>query len=125
MNQREYSKLRDNAYMIMRGVLNALTGTSENQCQILHHLTDYVLLVLLEKIKNQHGDKAIVCFEDLDEHDRPAKVVELIGQWLRKVIGLRFGQRFCEVHVSFSSLQYFFASLTCIQCTGVESVVYY
>ena len=113
MNQTKYSILRNNAYKIMSGMLDALTGTSENQCQILHHLIDYVLLVLLEKVKNQHGDKAIACFEDLDEHDMPAKVVELIGQWLQKVIGyVKFGgarsEKFREeVHVSFSSSKYF------------------
>ena len=128
MTQRKYSILRNNAYTIMGGVLNVLTGTSENQCQILDRLIHYVL-VLLEKIKNQHGDKAIVCFEDLDDHDRLAKVVELIGQWLLKVIGyVKFGgarsEKFRgEVHVSSSSSQ-FFAILTCIQCTGVESVVH-
>ena len=89
----------------MRGVLYALTGTSENQCQILHHLIEYVLLVLLEKVKNQHGDKPTVCLEDLDEHDRPA-IVELIGHWLQKVIGhvkfggVRFKKFGDEVHVS-------------------------
>ena len=108
MNQRKYSKLRNNAYMIMGGVLDALTGTSENQCQILHHLIEYVLLVLLEKTKNQHGDEATVCFEDFDGNVLPAKVVEFIGQWLQKVIGhVEFGgvqlKKFeDEVHVSFA-----------------------
>ena len=99
--------------MLMGKMLDVLTGTSESQCQILYHLIYHVLLVLLEKIKNQHGDEATVCLEDLDEHDRLAKVVELIGQWLQKVIGhLKFGGALSEkfrgeVRVSFSSSQYF------------------
>ena len=106
MHQRKYSKLRNNAYMILKGVLDALTGTSENQCQILHHLIDYVLFVISEKFKKQHGDEATVCLEKLDENDWPAKTIELIGQWLQKVIGhVKFGgarlKKFGdEVHVS-------------------------
>ena len=108
MNQRKYSKLRNNAYLIMGGVLDALTGTSENQCQILHHLIDYVLFITSEKFKKQHGDEATVCLEKLDENDWPAKAVEFIGQWLQKVIGhVEFGgvqlKKFeDEVHVSFA-----------------------
>ena len=107
MNQRKYSKLRDNAYLIMRGVLDALTGTSENQCQILHHLIGYVIFVISEKFKRQHGDEATVCLEKLDENDWPAKAVELIGHWLQKVIHVKFGgaqsEKFRdEVHVSFA-----------------------
>ena len=108
MNQRKYSKLRNNAYMIMGGVLDALTGTSENQCQIVYHLIDYVIFVISEKFKKQHGDEATVCLEKLDENDRPAKAVELIGQWLQKVIGhVKFGGAQLkkigdEVHVSFA-----------------------
>lgn len=108
MNQRKYSILRNNAYMIMRGVLDALTGTSENQCQILHHLIDYFIFVISEKFKKQHGDEATVCLKKLDEHDWPAKAVELIDQWLQNVIGhVKFGgvqlkKIGDEVHVSFA-----------------------
>ena len=93
----------------MRGVLDALTGTSENQCQILHHLIDYVLFVMSEKFKKQHGDEATVCLEKVDENDWPVKLVsELIGEWLQKVIGhTKFGGAQSEkigdeVHVSFA-----------------------
>ena len=107
MLQRKYSKLKHNAYMIMKGVLDALTGTSENQCQILHHLIDYVIFVISEKFKKQHADEAIVSLEELDENDWPAKPVELIGEWLQKVIGhSKFGGALSkqfgdEVYVSF------------------------
>ena len=89
----------------MGGVLDALTGTSENQCQILHHLIDYVIFVISVKFKKQHGDEATVCLEKL-ENDWPATAVELIGQWLQKVIGhVKFGGALSkkfgdEVHVS-------------------------
>ena len=102
-NQRKYSKLEENAYMMMRGMLDALTGTSESQCQILHHLIEYVLLLISERYKRQHGNEAIV---KLDGNAWPTKAIELIDLWLQKVIGYKkfggdhlkkFGD---EVHVS-------------------------
>ena len=105
----------------MRGVLDALTGTSENQCQILHHLIDYVIFVISEKFKKQHGDEATVCLEKL-ENDWPAKAVELIGQWLQKVIEfVKFGgaqlKKFGdEVHVSFAHKMFTIQLSMYIQC---------
>ena len=129
MHQRKSSKLRNNAYTIMGGVLDALTGTSENQCQILHHLIDYVIFVISEKFKRQHGDEATVCLEKLDEHhDWPARAVELIDQWLLKVIEhVKFGGDQLkkigdEVHVS---LAHNLCQLSmCIQCVGMESAIH-
>ena len=92
--------------MLLEKVLDALTETSQNQCQFLHHIIDHVIFVISDKIKKEHDDEATVCMDDLDEDDRPAKVVKLIEQWLQKVIGnVEFGgvqsQKFVEeVHVS-------------------------
>ena len=128
MNQRKYSILRTNAYAIMRGVLDALTGTSENQCQILHQIIDYVIFVISEKFVRQHGDEATVCLEKLDENDWPAKPVELIGQWLQKVIGhTKFGGAQSEKNGD--EVQVSFARNLCqlsmyIQCVGMESAIH-
>ena len=89
MNQRKYSKLKDNACLIMRGVLDALTGTSENQCQILHHLIDYVLFVMSEKFKKQHGDEATVCLEKVDENDWPVKLVSEMVSGFKRLLDIR------------------------------------
>ena len=87
-------------------MLNALTGTSESQCQILHYLIDYVLFFISESYKRQHGNEAIVCLEKLDGKAWPKKAIEMIDLWLQKVIGYKkfggaqlkkFGD---EVHVS-------------------------
>ena len=112
--QEKYSILRNKTYNLVKAMLSALTGTSESQCKILLHVIEYVFFVLSEKIKNQHGDEAIVALEDLNKNDRPATVVEYIGQWIQsqKVIGhVKFGgaqsKKFREeVQVSYcSSLQ--------------------
>ena len=84
-------------------MLDALTGTSESQCQIVHHLIDYVFFLISERYKRQHGNEAIV---KLDGNVWPKKAIELIDMWLQKVIGYtKFGgaqlkQFGDELHVS-------------------------
>ena len=90
----------------MKGVLDESKGTLENQCHILHLLIDYVFFFVSEKIKKQHGEEAVVSVDTLNEHDWPAKVVDLVHEWLRKIINhSKFGGALLkkfgdEIHVS-------------------------
>ena len=85
MNQLKFSILRNNAYALMKVVLNVVSGTSENQCQIICQVINHVITIISERIKKENGEEATVCLKDLNEDDRPAKAVEMINQWLPMV----------------------------------------
>ena len=95
MNQGHYLIIRTCTYNLVKTVLNALTGTSENQCNVLLLIISHVLFVISGKLKSHHNGK--VYLEDLDEEDKPATVLELVGRWIQtRVVG----------HVKFSGVQF-------------------
>ena len=62
--------------------MRELVGISESHCEILYRITRYVLSVISMKVSNEYGDEVKVNLEDLDEIDKPYKVLETIDQWL-------------------------------------------
>ena len=97
----------DCAHELFKVVLEAILGISENNCEIMFHITSHVLFIISHKVSKEHGDKLIARFEDKDERDRPSKVVDEISHWLQQktVVGRMFGGDQCkkfeeEVHVS-------------------------
>ena len=62
--------------------MEELAGISESHCEILYHITRHVLSIISLKVSKEHGDRDVVSLEDLDECDKPSKIVETIGQWL-------------------------------------------
>ena len=71
----------------MTAIMKKLTRISESHCEILYHITHYVLSIISLKVSKEHGDGYRVNLEDLDECDRPSKIVETIGQWLLNNVG--------------------------------------
>ena len=70
------------AHELMEAIMRELVGISESHCEILYHITRYVLSVISLKISMEHGDDVGVNLKDLDEIDKPHKVIETIDQWL-------------------------------------------
>ena len=76
--------------------MKELEGISENHCEIMHHITRHVLSIISLKVIKEHGDEARVNLEDLDEIDKPSKVIGIIEQWLL--------HEACVGHVKFGGL---------------------
>ena len=70
------------AHELMEAIMRELAGISESHCEILYCITRYVLSVISLKVSKEHGDVVRVNLEDLDENDKPSKVIKTIDQWL-------------------------------------------
>ena len=90
----------------MRAIMKKLIGISESHCEILYHITRYVLSIISLKVSKEYGDGYKINLEDLDECDRPSKIVETIHQWLLNNVGyvgfddMKLKKFDEEVHVS-------------------------
>ena len=73
--------------------MEELAGISESHCEIMYYITRHVLSVISLKVSKEYGVKARVNLEDLDESDKPSKVIETIDQWLVR--------KACVGHVKF------------------------
>ena len=114
-------------------------GISESHCEIMHHITHYVLSVISLKVSKEHGDEVRVNLEDLDEIEKPSKVIKTIDQWLlcKECVGhVKFGGSLLkkfeeEVYVSmkfyYSSTMsvVFYPHASCMHefCAGMENVM--
>ena len=81
------------AHELMEAIMKELEGISESHCEIMHHITHHVLSVISLKVSKEHCDEAKVNLEDLDEIDKPSKVIETIDRWLE--------HKACVGHVTF------------------------
>ena len=70
------------AHEVMEAIMEELVGISESHCEIMHHITHHVLSVISLKVSKEHGDEVRVNLEDLDESDKPIKVMKIIEKWL-------------------------------------------
>ena len=121
----------NSAHELMKVVVKEISGVSENHCEILFNITNHVLLIISHKVSKEHGDGVIVQLEDIDENDRPSKVVDEIGHWLlqKPVVGhVMFGgaqfKKFEEeVNVSDCFQTLIIKHYCKLVCAGMESII--
>lgn len=77
------------ALELMKVVMEAISGVSEDHCEMMFHITRHVIDIISFKVSRKHVDGIIVQLEDTDESDKLSKVVDEIDCWLinKTVVG--------------------------------------